>query len=158
MNRCLEFHTVIKPTVFQSCVLTRFSLIEVILIAQQDSKYVCWSSTTIAIKENEFIKSNHLYNSALKNSGFNYSKKFEAPVENTRPNSNRKILWFNPLYSLNVKTNSGKVFLKLVRKHFPRSHKFKKIFNFNTVKTGYSSMPIVKNLIKQHNSKILSKE
>ena len=84
--------------------------------------------------------------------------KFEAPVENARRNRNRKVIWFNPPYSLNVKTNIGKVFLKLVRKHFRRSHKLNKIFNLNTIKISYSSMPNVKNLIKQHNSKILNKD
>ena len=113
----------------------------------------------IAINENEFNISKPLYKSALKNSGFNYSKKFEAPVENTKPNRNRKIIWFNPLYSINVKTNIDKVFLKLVRKYFfPRSHKFNKIFILNTIKISYSSVPHITNLIKEHNSKILSKE
>ena len=84
--------------------------------------------------------------------------KFEAPIENARQNRNRKVIWFNPPYSLNVKTNIGKVFLKLVRKHFTRSHKLSKIFNLNTIKINYSSMPNVKNLIKQHNSKILNKD
>ena len=84
--------------------------------------------------------------------------KFEAPVENTRQNRNKKVIWFNPSFSLNVKTNIGKVFLKHVGKHFPRSHKFNKIFNLNTIKISYSSMPNVKNLIKQHSSKILSNE
>ena len=84
--------------------------------------------------------------------------KFEALVENTRRNRNRKVIWFNPSYSLNVKTNFGKVFLNLVRKHFPRSHKFNKTFNLNTIKISYSSMPNIKNLIKQHNSKILSND
>ena len=84
--------------------------------------------------------------------------KFEAPVENTKQNRNRKVIWFNPPYNLNVKTNIDKVFLKLVRKHFSRSHKLSKIFNLNTIKIGYSSIPNVKNLIKQHNSKILNKD
>ena len=84
--------------------------------------------------------------------------KFEAPVENARRNRNRKVIWFNPPYSLNVKTNISKVFLKLVRKHFPRSHKLSKIFNLNTIKIGYSSIPNEKNLIKRHNSKILNKD
>ena len=84
--------------------------------------------------------------------------KFGAPVENARGNGNRKFIWFNPPYSLNVKTNIDKVFLKLVRKYFPRSHKLSKIFNLNTIKISYSSMPNVKNLIKQHNSKILNKD
>ena len=84
--------------------------------------------------------------------------KFGAPVENARRNRNRKVIWFNPQYSLNVKTNIGKVFLKLVRKHFPRSHKLSKIFNLSTIKISYSSMPNVKKLIKQHNSKFLNKD
>ena len=67
------------------------------------------------------------------------------------------VVWFNPPYSLNPKTNLGKVFLKIVRKSFPRSHKFNKIFNLKTLKIGFSSIPNLKNLIKQVNSKILSK-
>ena len=47
---------------------------------------------------------------------------------------------------------------KLVRNHFPRSNKFSKIFNLNTIKISYDSMPSVKNLIKLHNSKILNND
>ena len=107
--------------------------------------------SNLSCNENEFNKAKPLYKSVLKSSGFNYSIKFKAPAENARRNRNRKVIWFNPPYSLNVKTNIGKVFLKLVRKHFPRSHKLSKIFNLNTIKISYSSMPNVKNLIKQHN-------
>ena len=113
---------------------------------------------TSRCNENKFRKAKHLYELALKNSGFNYSMKFEAPVENARRKRNRKVIWFNPLYSLNVTTNINKVFLKLVRKYFSWSHKFNKLFNLNTIKISYSSMPNVKNLIKQHNLKILSKD
>ena len=84
---------------------------------------------------------------ALKNSGFNYSMRFEAPVQNARWIRNRKVIWFNSPYSLRVKRNIGKIFLKLVRKHFPRPHKFNKIFNLNTIKISYRSMPNVKNLL-----------
>ena len=78
--------------------------------------------SNLSCKRNEFNKTKSLYESAMKNSWFNYSIKFEAPLENTRENRNRKVIWFNPPYSLNVKTNIGKVFLKLVRKHFPPGH------------------------------------
>ena len=115
--------------------------------------------SNLSCNEHEFNKAKPLYESALKNSGFNYSMKFEAPVENARRNRNRKVIWFSPPYSLNVKTNMGKVFLRnLVRKHFPKSHKLSKIFNLNTIKISHSSMPNVKNLIKQHNQKILNKD
>ena len=36
-------------------------------------------------------------------------------------------------------TDYGKVFLKLLKKHFPASHVLHKIFNKNTVKTVISS-------------------
>ena len=114
--------------------------------------------SNLSCNEHEFNKAKPLYESALKSSGFNYSMKFEAPVKNAKRNRNRKVIWFNPPNSLNVKTNIGKVLLKLVRKHFTRSHKLSKIFNLNTIKISYSSMPNVKNLIKQHNSKILNKD
>ena len=32
----------------------------------------------------------------------------------------RKVVWFNPLFSLNVKTNVGKIFLRLVKRHFAK--------------------------------------
>ena len=84
--------------------------------------------------------------------------KFEEPFEKARRNRNRKAIWFNPSYSLNVKTNIGEELLRLVRKHFHRSLKINKASNLNAIKISYSSMPNVKNLIKQHNSKILSKD
>ena len=43
--------------------------------------------------------------------------------ENTNKNRQLKILWCNPPFRQSVKTNIGNVFLKLVRKHFPRHHK-----------------------------------
>ena len=114
--------------------------------------------SNLSCNENEFNKVKPLHESVLKSSGINYSMKIEAPIENARRHRNRKVVRFNAPYSLNVKTNIGKVFLKLVRKHFPRSHKFSKIFNLNTIKVSYSSMPNIKNLIKQHKLKILNKE
>ena len=71
-------------------------------------------------------------------------------------NRARNIIWFNPPYSQNVKTNIGKTFLKLVKKHFPRDHKLYKIFNRNTLKLSYSCMGSMSSVIKQHNCKVLS--
>ena len=56
---------------------------------------------------------------------------------------------------MNVKTNIGKKFLALVRKHFDNSS-LKKIFNKNTVKVSYSCMPNMKNIINSHNKKMIS--
>ena len=66
-------------------------------------------------------------------------------------------IWFNPPFSINVKTNIGKGFFKLIRKLFPRNHSFSKIFNLDTIKISYSSMKM-KNLMKQHNARVLKNQ
>ena len=55
-----------------------------------------------------------------------------------------------------MKTNIEKIFLKLVRKHFPRHHKLPKIFNANTLKLSYCCMKNISNIIKQHNATVLA--
>ena len=72
------------------------------------------------------------YNTALKKSGFNENTKY-LPSQPKKRNRKRQIIWFNPPYSVNVKTNVGKLFMKLIDKHFPRHHKFHKLFNRNNV-------------------------
>ena len=69
----------------------------------------------------------------------------------TKRKRQRNILWFNPPYSKTVKTKIGKFFLQLIKKFFPKEHKFHKIFNRNTLKLSYSCMPNVKTKINAHN-------
>ena len=64
-------------------------------------------------------------------------------------------LWFHPSYSKTVKTKIGKFFLQLIRKHFPKEHKFYKIFHRNTLKLSYSCMPNIRAKINSHNREIL---
>ena len=59
---------------------------------------------------------------------------------------------------MNVKTNIGKTFLKLLDKHFLKTNKFHKIFNRNNVKVSYSCLPNFANMINSHNNRILSEE
>ena len=53
----------------------------------------------------------------------------------------RTIIWYNPPYSMNVKTNIGKTFLKLLQKHFPPTHSMYTIFNKNNIRVSYSCFP-----------------
>ena len=48
--------------------------------------------SNLSCNEHEFNKAEPLYDSALKSSGFNYSMKLKAPVENTRRYRNRKVM------------------------------------------------------------------
>ena len=57
-----------------------------------------------------------------------------------------------------MKTSIGKTFLRLVKKHFPKEHRFSKIFNRYTLKLSYSCIPSMENVIKQHNNQLLLDE
>ena len=83
--------------------------------------------------------------------------KLSARVSNSVGNRKRmrNVIWFNPPYNANVKSNIGAKFLKMVKKHFNKNHKLHKIFNTNTLKLSYSCAPNMANIIKAHNCKVL---
>ena len=108
----------------------------------------------ISCDSDHFNKAAPDYNTALKKCGLNESIKY-SPSQLKQRNRKRQIIWFNPPYSVNVKTNVGKLFMRLIDKHFPSHHKFHKLFNRNNVKLSYSCMPNMKNVIQKHNYKIM---
>ena len=110
----------------------------------------------ISSDNEHFDKVAPIYNEALKNSAFNETLNF-LPSIPTRRHRGRKIIWFNPPFSSNVKTNVGKLFSFLLQKHFPRYHKYYKLFNKNNVKSSYSCMPNMISVIQNHNANLLSK-
>ena len=67
-----------------------------------------------------------------------------------------KIILYNAPYSANVKTNIGKIFLNLIKKHFPKTNKLHKIFNRNTVKISYSCMSNISSIILGNNKNLLN--
>ena len=98
------------------------------------------------------------YEQYLSNCGYKEKLNYcdpAPPNSITKRKQQRNILWFNPPYSKTVKTEIGKFFLQLIKKHFPKEHKFHKIFNRNTLKSSYSCMPNIKTKINAHNREIL---
>ena len=79
---------------------------------------------------------------------------------NTKERRQRKrnIIWYNPPYSKNIKTNIGKNFLTLINKHFPKHSKLHQIFNKNNVKVSYSCMGNMSAAIKNHNRRIAAQQ
>ena len=65
-------------------------------------------------------------------------------------------LSYNPPYSANIKTNIGKTFLNLIKKHFPKTSKLHKILNKNTAKISYSCMNNISSVISRHNKNLLN--
>ena len=109
-------------------------------VLNQLPKSIAKRISDISSNETAFNNSIPLYQEALKKSAFteklSYIKSENVRNINTeeKKQRKRKIIWFNPPYSMNVKTNIGKTFLKLVRKHFPKRNALNKIFNKNTLK------------------------
>ena len=98
------------------------------------------------------------YQQHLSNCGYKEKLNYRDPTPQnliTKRKRQRNVLWFNPPYSRTVKTKIGKFFLQLIKKHFPKEHKFHKIFNRNTLKLSYSCMPNIKTKINAHNREIL---
>ena len=108
--------------------------------------------------EGEFSKAKADYQNALKHSGFTEEVSFTKNKNNEkRRNRRRNIIWFNPPYNAAVKENIGKKFLNIVEKHFTPEHKYRKIFNRNTIKLRYSCMPNMESIIIGHNRRMLQK-
>ena len=109
----------------------------------------------LSSSEEIFNQAKQYYQNALINSGHDHVLQYKPVTETRRRNRKRNITWFNPPFSKTVTTNVGKKFLSLLDKHFPRNHKFRKIFNRNTVKVSYGCMPNVGTIINAHNKKVL---
>ena len=86
----------------------------------------------------------------------------KAKLHYTKPNLQRniprsrtqKIIWFNPSFSLNVKTNVAKMFLQVIDTRFPSVNKLHKTFNRNTVKVSYSDTQNISQIIKGYNMRV----
>ena len=102
------------------------------------------------------------YKNTLKHSGYDNISLPYNPTEQQGQDKIKKekrkckIIWFNPPFSMNVKTNVGKAFLKLLQCHFPKRDPMHKIFNRNTVKINYCCMRNMESVISSHNKQILN--
>ena len=98
---------------------------------------------------------------ALKNSRFtetiSYIKPSDQNINNREAKKKRKWenIWYNPPFSLKIKTNVGKLLFKILRKNFPKTNSPSEIFNKNTVKISYSCTRNVRSIISGHSKQIL---
>ena len=116
--------------------------------------------SNISSDEEEFQKAAPPYQEALNKSGFKYKLEYKPSNKSKTPRRkhNRRVIWYNPPFDLNVKTNIGRNFLTIVRESFPKGHPLNKIFNKNTIKLSYSAMPNIKSKIDSHNKAIIKKQ
>ena len=115
----------------------------------------------ISCDENIFNNAKLTLKLALKNGRFtetiSYIKPSDQNINNREAKKKRKwkIIWYNPPFSLKIKTNVGKLLFKILRKNFPKTNSPSEIFNKNTVKISHSCTRNVKSIISGHNKQIL---
>ena len=65
----------------------------------------------------------------------------------------REIVYFNPPFNCDVRTNIGKLFFEALDKNFPVNHKYHRWINRHTVKLAYSTVPNFGRIIAGINGK-----
>ena len=104
----------------------------------------------------EFEKAAPTYRKALTSSGYDGDIAYQGEPKDTKGRRTRSRIWFNPPFCKSVKTNLGKIFIALVKKHFNKNNPLSKIINNHKVGLSYSCMPNLQAIIAAHNKKILS--
>ena len=122
-------------------------------IIKQIPKMVSERISNRSCDKTEFDRAAPEYNKALEESGYD-NRLIYSQCGAKRKTRKRTKIWFNPPFSLNVRTNIGKEFFRLLDKHFPRHHRFHKLFNKNSVKLSYSCMPNMEAALRSHNANI----
>ena len=115
----------------------------------------------ISSNKEVFLEAIPPYQAELDRCGYNHKLAWMEEEENQqkkRKCRSRRVTWFNPPHSVNVRTNVGKEFLALLDKHFPKGHFLHTTLNRNTVKVSYRCLPNMGRRLAKHNSKIIRKE
>ena len=113
----------------------------------------------LSSSEEVFEREKHIYEQALRNSGYNADLQYIEENNNAqRKKRQRNILWFVPPWNDQVSTPIGQLFLKLLDKHFPVGHPLHYHFNRQEVKVSYSCMSNVYGQISANNKKVLYPE
>ena len=96
---------------------------------------------TISCDKEHFDRAKPEYEKALRDSGHKIDLNFTENKDNEYKNKrqrHRNIIWYNPPFNSEVKTQFGKDFLKILDNNFPKKHPFSKFINRHTVKVSYS--------------------
>ena len=99
--------------------------------------------TDISCNQDIFDAAKSTYEQALSKSGFNEELKYnnknrKGQTRNKEKRKRRmKIIWFNPPFSLSVKTNIGKLFFKMIKKNFPKSDRKDRVIHKESTMESY---------------------
>ena len=114
---------------------------------------------TISSSKEIFDKAKPEYEKALRDSGHNVKLEYsETQKSSKRKRKRRDVIFFNPPFNKEVKTDIGRQFLRLIDKNFPSNNPISEIINRKTVKLSYSCTDNMERVITKHNMKLLSDE
>ena len=119
-------------------------------VIKQIPKAISQRISDISWSKEIYDQNIRFYKDVLKHSGYD---NISLPYNSTQHIKDR---WFIPPFSMNVKMNVGKTFLKLLQRHLPKLHPMDKVFNHNTVKISYCCMRNMETVISSHNKQILN--
>ena len=114
--------------------------------------------SNISSNARTFSKATAIYQQALRNSEYEHSLQYtrtNSINNHTAMKRKRNITWYNPPFNKGVATNIGRQFLKIVDNVFTADHPLRKIFNRNTIKVSYSTMPNIQQIINKHNTGLM---
>ena len=117
--------------------------------------------STISCDEEHFDRAKTEYEKALRDSGHKADLKFtetEGHMRRNKRQRHKNIIWYNPPFNSEVKTQFGKEFLKILDSNFPIKHPFSKFLNRHTVKISYSCTKNMEAIISAHNKTLLGSE
>ena len=116
--------------------------------------------SNLSSDENTFNNAKVQYENALKLAGHKADLKYNPDPNfgksKEKQKRKRNIIWYNPPFDKGVKTKIGNEFLKIIHEAFPPSHPLHQIFNKNTVKISYSTMPNMNSIISGANKRKLT--
>ena len=115
---------------------------------------------TLSSNQEIFNRAKGPYREALEKCGYKYDLQYQPGREEkkNKRQRKRKILWFNPPFSGEVRTNITRLFVNLLAKHFPKGTRLGKLFNKHNTKVSFSCTPNMKSIIGSHNRKVLQEK
>ena len=114
--------------------------------------------SNISSSKEIFDRAAPVFQNELNRAGYSHKLEFVKDIPEPKRKRKKPEIWFNPPYSMNVKTNIGRKFLRLVDKHFPRGSLLHPLFSRSKLKIGYRCMPNMGQKINNHNSKMLTEK
>ena len=112
---------------------------------------------SISATKEVFDNAAKIYQNELDKNGYEHKLEYKPQTDKHRKRKRYIVTYFNPPFSLDIKSCIGRQFLKLIDKHFPPGNELHKVINRNTVKVSYSCLPNMGSIIARNNAKILKK-